>query len=322
VVTITNDGTGTLNIKTITRKGTSPTSFRTTSDTCSNQGLTHLQSCTVSVVFAPTAAGAKSAQLWIPSNDPDAADNPIKLPLSGTGTNGGGGSAPDITVTPLSLDFGSIAVGATSPSQPVTITNSGTANLLVKTITRKGTAPGSFLTSADGCSNTTLTPTQSCTVSVAFKPASGGLKSAQLSILSNDPDVAQNPLKVPLSGTGTTGGGGSGPKITVTPPSLDFGSIAVGSPTPPQQVTVTNDGDAPLKIATVKRTGTFASSYVKSSAEDLCTNKTLMPGASCTVSVFFKPTSSGLKPAQLAIPSNDPDPARNPVLVGLSGSGL
>jgi len=321
-VTITNSGTANLLVKTITRRGTAPGSFLTSADGCSNTTLTPTQSCTVSVAFKPASGGLKSAELSILSNDPDVAQNPLKVPLSGTGTTGGGGSAPDITVTPPSLDFGSTAVGVESPPQQVTITNSGTANLLIKAITRKGTAPGSFLTSADGCSYTTLTPTQSCTVSVTFKPASIGLKSAELSIPSNDPDVAQNPLKVPLSGTGTTGGGGSGPKITVTPPSLDFGSIAVGSPTPPQQVTVTNDGDAPLKITTVKRTGTFASSYIKPTADDHCTNQTLAPGASCTVSVFFKPTSSGLKPAQLAIPSNDPDPARNPVLVGLSGSGL
>ena len=83
---------------------------------------------------------------------------------------------PDITVTPSSLDFGSVPVGTSSPTQPITIKNDGlTDDLLVKAITLPGTA---FQKTSDGCSNQTLAPGQSCTVSVLFKPGSTGSKSS------------------------------------------------------------------------------------------------------------------------------------------------
>ena len=109
---------------------------------------------------------------------------------------------PDITVTPLALDFGSVAVGTTSEAKLVTIKNDGTTDdLIINNITFTGTA---FQKSSDGCSNTTLPPGQSCTVSMRFKPASTGTKSTKLSIPSNDPDPSENPVKVDLSGIGAS----------------------------------------------------------------------------------------------------------------------
>jgi hypothetical protein len=104
---------------------------------------------------------------------------------------------------------------------------------------------------------------------------------------------------------------------TVTPRSLDFGAGAIGKRSAEQVVTVKNDGTANLSIASIKIVGANKNQFSKPT--DKCTNKTLAPGGSCTVSVRFKPTSSGAKAATVTIPSNDPD--ENPANVSLSGTG-
>jgi len=315
VITVQNEAAATANltIKTIT---ISTQQFQRTVDGCTNVTLVPGASCTISVVFKPTSTGAKSATLSIPSNDPDASENPVKVALAGTGTTGGGGGGvPDITVTPATLDFGSVTVNTVSAPQQVTVQNDGTADLLVKNITFTGTA---FQKSSDLCSNTTLVPGGSCTLSIAFKPGSTGEKTSTLSIPSNDPDASENPAKVALKGTGVTGGGGGGaPDITVTPPTLEFGDVAVNTVSAPQTITIQNDGTADLLVKTITFTGT---AFQKSS--DACSNTTLVPGASCTVSMAFKPATTGAKASTLSIPSNDPDAGENPAKVALSGTGV
>ena len=309
-VTIKNDGlTDDLLVKSITLAGTA---FQKTADGCSNTTLAPGQSCTVSVAFTPGSTGAKSLTLSIPSNDPDPSENPAKVALTGIGASGAGLS-PDITVAPLTLNFGSINVGSTSPAQPVTIGNVGTSNLVIKTI---ASSSAQFQKTADGCANQTLAPGQNCTVSVQFKPGSIGLKSAMLSIASNDPD--ESPVKVALSGTGTTGGGGGLlPDITVAPASLDFGSVAVGSTSAAQPVTISNDGTGDLLVKSITLTGTAFQKVT-----DGCSNTTLAPGQNCMVSLRFKPGATGLKTSTLSIPSNDPDANENPAKVALSGTGI
>jgi hypothetical protein len=84
----------------------------------------------------------------------------------------------------------------------VTVKNDGTANLVINSLSFNGTHPGSFqkLSGSDTCSGKTLAPTQSCSVSVVFKPAATGPRSATLTVSSNDPD--ENPVNVALSGVG------------------------------------------------------------------------------------------------------------------------
>jgi len=109
-----------------------------------------------------------------------------------------GTSGPKISVTPSSYDFGSVNVGSTSSPNTFTITNTGTLNLVIGTIT--STNASEFIKQNDNCSSLTITPSSSCTVRVVFSPISAGPKTADLSIPSNDPDT---PTLIRLSGTGT-----------------------------------------------------------------------------------------------------------------------
>ncbi len=107
------------------------------------------------------------------------------------------------------------------------------------------------------------------------------------------------------------------PDITVSPSSINFGSVKIGSSSS-AQVTVTNDGAADLVIGTITIGGTNADQF--SIQNDDCSEQTLAPGASATLGVVFSPTSTGDKSATLSIPSDDPDEAT--VNVSLSGTGV
>ena len=106
-------------------------------------------------------------------------------------------AGPNISVSPGSKGFGQINVGS-SAYQIFEISNTGDADLIIGTITLSGT-DFKIKEGKDTCSGKTVLPSGKCTVKVAFSPTSGGPKSDNLSIPSNDPDT---PLPVGLSGIG------------------------------------------------------------------------------------------------------------------------
>ncbi|MFN3480867.1 MAG: SBBP repeat-containing protein, partial [Thermodesulfovibrionales bacterium] len=107
---------------------------------------------------------------------------------------------PNISVSPTSHNFGTVNVGTDSTPQTFTISNTGTGNLAIGTIIFTGSNPSQFIKQNDNCSDQTVAPSGSCTLEAIFSPLSQGIKGANLSIPSNDPDTPT--LNVPLSGTG------------------------------------------------------------------------------------------------------------------------
>lgn len=108
-------------------------------------------------------------------------------------------SAPDIDVSPLSYDFGNVALGANS-SRNIALLNTGNANLEIKSITLDGVNKTEF-TLNSVTTPFTLNPNATREVAVIFNPASGGTKSVNLVIASNDPD--ENPVTVKITGAGS-----------------------------------------------------------------------------------------------------------------------
>ena len=198
-----------------------------------------------------------------------------------------------ISVTPISYNFGSVAVGSSSVAQTFTVSNSGGAGLVIGTITLAGTNPSEFGMLNDNCSGRTLAPSSTCTIQAIFSPASSAAKSANLSIPSNAPT-----LDVPLIGAGTV------LNISMSPASYDFGGILVGSFSAAETFTVSNSGGAGLVIGTITLTGTNPSEFGK--LNDNCSGKTLAPSSTCTIQAIFSPSSSGAKSTNLSIPSNAP----------------
>jgi hypothetical protein len=111
-----------------------------------------------------------------------------------------------IGVVPTSVNFGQVLVGNALTPQTVTISNPGSANLVIKSIEATGADAGMFGAATGGpnpCPSLTPTiaPGENCTVNVTFSPTSTLKKTAVLKISSAGPDG--NPIvNVSLNGTG------------------------------------------------------------------------------------------------------------------------
>jgi len=99
-----------------------------------------------------------------------------------------------LTFSPASYNFGNVNVGS-GASQPISLTNSGTASVTVSNVTVSG--PGF---DASGVSTgVSLSPGQTTTLNVSFTPASTGSVTGSVTIPST---AANSPAVLNLSGTG------------------------------------------------------------------------------------------------------------------------
>ncbi|MGH2829098.1 MAG: choice-of-anchor D domain-containing protein, partial [Actinomycetota bacterium] len=190
-VTVTNTGLGQLTLGTIAFTGGNAGDFLRTGGTCSGTPLNSGASCTIHSAFRPTAGGGRSSTLSIASNAPG---SPHSVPVSGTGV-----LAPAVSLSRTGIAFGNVELGTTSPSQAVTVTNTGGSNLVIGAVAVTGTHAGAFGLGANSCSSATIAPNGSCTIEVAFRPGTTGAHTASLSIPSN---AAGSPHVVALTGTG------------------------------------------------------------------------------------------------------------------------
>ncbi|OGG02314.1 MAG: hypothetical protein A3F83_07960 [Candidatus Glassbacteria bacterium RIFCSPLOWO2_12_FULL_58_11] len=252
------------------------------------------QSQTVTVTFSPAATGLRSATATIASNDPDQPS--LSVSLSGTGLLP---PEPDISLSTAALDLGSVTLGG-SGGGTFSITNQGTADLVVSSIVSDN-AEFSISPAA-----VTLAAGASQIVTVSFSPAAAGLRSATVTIASNDPD--QPSAGVSLSGTGLLP---AMPDIFLSTAALDLGSVTLGG-SGGGSFSITNQGTADLVVSAV--TSDNAEFSVSPAAA------TLASGGSQTVTVTFSPAATGLRSTTVTIASNDPDqPSAG---VSLSGTGL
>lgn len=188
-ITLSNTGNAVLDIDSITITGANAGEFNQT-NSCS-ASLAGDSSCTITVTFTPTAAGPAAASVTFTDN---AAGSPQAVSLSGTGAGQTG--APIVSLSPTTLTFNGQAVG-TSTSLPVTLTNTGTANLGIDNISVTGPDAEEF-SETDNCGKL-LAPNASCTITVTFAPTNVGIATASISITDN---AAGSPQMVPLPAEG------------------------------------------------------------------------------------------------------------------------
>ena len=106
--------------------------------------------------------------------------------------------------------------------------------------------------------------------------------------------------------------------MLLTPTSLAFGNVNVGSTSVPQLVQLTNSGITTLNVGGITIIGTDAARYTPFT--DTCSNHAIAPNGSCTLQVTFSPDSATtFNNASLDIPS---DATSSPDSVPLTGTGV
>ena len=105
---------------------------------------------------------------------------------------------PQADVVPQSLDFSDLGVGR-SESKPITVINSGKADLFIDAVEVTGDGASSFKVAQDTCGAEALAPGSRCEVTVSFSPSAVGSFLATLELKHNAQDT---PSEVSLSGEG------------------------------------------------------------------------------------------------------------------------
>jgi hypothetical protein len=185
-VVVKNTGTGQLNVSQIAITGADPSDFAET-NTCSSS-IAPGKSCTVTVTFTPSATGARSASLQLTD---DAQGSPQTVALTGTGV-------AQAVLSPTSLTFAAQKVGTTSAAKSVTLTNNLATALTINSITFSGADPGDFRKTTNTCGGS-VPAKGKCTISVEFKPAATGKRTATLNVSDS---ASNSPQTVSLTGTG------------------------------------------------------------------------------------------------------------------------
>jgi hypothetical protein len=249
-------------------------------------------SCTTQVIFSPRASGTRIGTLSVTSSSAEVA--PVLIPLSGSGLVPG-----SLTVSPSNLSFGSVTLTMTSAPQTATVVNSGQVAALGLTLG----LTGDFSISQTSC-GPSLAAGANCTVKVTFSPSAAGNRAGTLTATSTTSGVG--PATIALSGAGLPTG-----YISAVPAQLKFPAEPVNLTASQLTVTLMNPGIAPVAGLQVQTAGDFSAT--------VC-SVNLQPGATCRIPVTFTPSALGARTGILTVTSTGA--GVNPVVVGLSGTGL
>lgn len=201
------------------------------------------------------------------------------------------GGAP--TLDPSSYDFGNVPVGFTSAVKNFTWTNHSSFNGSVTS----ATVTGDFAANPINCTN--IASGASCQIAVTFTPTVLGTATGALSVKSSG-----KTLTAALTGTGTPG-------LTSAPASLTFGSLDVGA-SATQSITITNIASGAIPTPPFTISGDFA-------ATSNC-GASIPAGASCLVTVTFRPTGTGSRTGTWASASTAP--VYSGLTAALNGTGV
>jgi len=201
-----------------------------------------------------------------------------------------------INTSVTALDFGPVILGNTS-DKTLRISSTGTATLQISDIT---TSNAVF--TIVGNKAFSISPGNYQDVTIRYTPTSANSSNAILQIQNNS---TENVKEVTLTGTGIIGA------ISVSPNSLEFGSVNLGS-LQDKVLRISNTGTAALQVSSMSTTES-AFSIVAS------TSFSITPGNYQDVTIRFTPTTETIYNATLHINNNSTVTVKD---VALSGTGI
>ena len=291
-VDLFNEGEEEAPIDKIAIEGEDAAAFNLTSNGCG--GLFQNQHCGLWFTFTPNSAGEKHALAVITFKNGRPAES---FELVGAAVE------PRLTFSPPGYDFGLQRVYENRNTN-LQLTNSGEATVQLNNLEILG-GNGSFWTGNSNCWSGSLQPGQSCYVEVTFSPQDALAYSAE--------------LRASVNGFGfatALGGEGGRAIIEATPNPADFGALTVGAVGATRTITVTNSGNIPAGFFIGIVTGGDSASFQLLS--ETCTGAPLMPSASCTAQVRFRPQDAGPKAAYMAFFGDNDGGA----MIALEGEGI
>jgi len=266
------------------------------------------QSASFSITFAPKSNGSVSGSLslvsWTPilhgTNGKHNGSNSTTstVPLSGAGTilSTASTTLGQLVANPSSVSFGSVQVGNTKILSEA-VTNTGGSSVTLSQAIVAGTG-----FSMSGLSMPlTLAAGQSVTFGATFVPQSAGSASGSISISSN---ASNSTMTIPLAGSGTAQG-----QLAVTPTSVDFGSVTVG--TSKTQVGTLSASGSSVSVSSATVTS------AEFSLSGITFPLTIAAGQSVPFTLMFTPQMSGSASAISSFTSN----ASNSAAETLTGTG-
>jgi hypothetical protein len=173
-----------------------------------------------------------------------------------------------------------------------------------QTLSVLGSTDGSSFTTLAGSAGYVFDPAAANTVNITLPTTS--VRYVRVNVTGNTgwPAAQLSDLEV-FAATG-----GTSASLSVSPTGLTFGSTTVGATSAAQSVTVQNVGTAAASVSSVAASGDFLQTNSCGSS--------IAAGASCTVSVTFRPTASGSRAGTLTVLSSA---TNSPTTVSLSGTG-
>lgn len=226
--------------------------------------------------------------------------------MGATGGSPGGGPATGgtaVMVNPTTNDFGKVPL-QTLFRHDFTITNVGATDSTITKVTVTGKGYNVSALTA----NKVLKAGSSTGFSIFFLCQGLGNQPGSVSVTTT---ADATPLEINLTAVGVPPQG-NGPDIDVTPTSVNFGNVTLGTINT-QTMRVTNTGNADLTISKISASGSGFSQ------SGLSIPETLQPGHETTFTASFKPTASGAKSGDISITSNA---ANSPLTIKLLGDGV
>ena len=207
---------------------------------------------------------------------------------------------PAVTLSATVLDFGSIAVGASSLDDMVIVSSVGNAPYRINKLDVFESCYGSgafcygggFVCSTDcGPFPREWSGGTACSVTARFSPMTVGFQTTTVYLCDN---TTSSPQSITLNGTGVPP-----PIISILPAEWDFGSTLVGQRSAVKNFSIINPGAAPTTIGTPSTTGAFTLISTDCTA-------ILAPRDSCHADVAFAPTQPGFTSGALVVPTGTP----------------
>ncbi len=337
--TVTNQGSVTTGVLSVTIVGAAATDYAITANNCEDGGgpgtdvLIAGGFCDITVVFSPTLRDARNASVQI-SGTPGGT---VTTALNGTSLPRLEILTPTPVTIPNTFNFGSSIVDPNpflNPAGRTTLVTVRNNTAAAQTVTNTETdSTASFFPTA-GCTGTNVGAGASCTFNVQFAPHQVGPVAGSYALsIAGTATGCPAALATCNNATQQVNGVGTNDTISisdgdVTPTAHNFGNQGTGTSSQVRTFTVTNNGTSSTGVIAVDLAGTgFQITSNNCSGAVLTTfgpGPAPAVGATCTIGVVFTPATTGAATGMITVRTSltTPTTLGGMVMATVTGTGV